>query len=130
MLWLDRSRGLLRHASGSQDINSHNRRKYPRLPQFDAEAGDGLPCVIEDIGYDFVPDILSRSPEVVDHWIKASDAAAKLLIEKEGSLVGGGSGSLSSGALSWLKTEARKNIVDTEGSNVMGLSPNHWVPLW
>ena len=94
------------------------------------EADDGFPCVIEDIGYDFAPDVLSRRPEAVDHWIKASDVAAKLLVGKEGSPVGGSSGSSLSGALTWLKAEAGKNIAGMEGLNVMVLLPDGWVLLW
>lgn len=89
------------------------------------KADEGVPYAIEGIGYDFIPDVLSRGPETVDHWIKTSDAeayaAVKLLMKKEGLLVGGSSGSSLSGALAWLKTEAGKKIADTEGLNVVVL---------
>ena len=51
--------------------------------------------LVEGIGYDFVPDVLDRS--IVDLWIKTDDAAsfamARLMIAKEGLLVGGSAGS-------------------------------------
>ena len=49
---------------------------------------------MEGIGYDFIPDVLSRSD--VSSWIKTSDeeafAATLVLMRKEGLLVGGSSG--------------------------------------
>ena len=91
-------------------------------------ADNGVPYVVEGIGYDFIPDVLSRGPETVDHWIKTSDieayAAVKLLMNKEGLLVGGSSGSSLGGALAWFKTEAGRKIADTEGLNVVVLLPD------
>ena len=64
----------------------------------------------------------------MDHWIKTSDTeaydAVKLLMKKEGLLVGGSSGSSLSGALAWFKTETGKKITDTEGANVVVLLPD------
>ena len=92
------------------------------------KADDGVPYVVEGIGYDFIPDVLSRGPETVDYWIKSSDteayAAVKLLMKNEGLLVGGSSGSSLSGALTWLKTEEGKKIADKEGLNVVVLLPD------
>ena len=91
-------------------------------------ADNGVPYVVEGIGYDFIPEVLSRGPETVDHWIKTSDAeayaAVKLLMNKEGLLVGGSSGSSLGGALAWFKTEAGKKVADTEGLNVVVLLPD------
>jgi len=92
------------------------------------KADAGVPYVIEGIGYDFVPDVLSRGPETVDHWVKTSDAeayaAVKLLMKREGLLVGGSSGSSLSGALAWLRTDVGKKTADTEGLNVVVLLPD------
>jgi len=92
------------------------------------KADTGVPFVIEGIGYDFIPDVLSRGPETIDHWIKTTDAeayaAVKLLMKKEGLLVGGSSGSALGGALAWFKTEAGKKIANTEGLNVVVLLPD------
>jgi len=88
---------------------------------------NGVPYVVEGIGYDFIPDVLSRGPETVDHWIKTSDAeayAAVKLLMKEGLLVGGSSGSSLSRALAWFETEAGKKIANTEGLNVVVLLPD------
>jgi cystathionine beta-synthase len=61
----------------------------------------GTPYHVEGIGYDFFPDTLHR--EVVDEWIKTTDAVslplALRLIREEGMLVGGSSGSAMEGAL-------------------------------
>jgi len=92
------------------------------------KADNGVPYVVEGIGYDFIPDVLSRGPETVDHWVKTSDteayAAVKLLMRREGLLVGGSSGSALGGALAWLKTEVGKKIADKEGANVVVLLPD------
>ena len=92
-------------------------------------ADNGIPYVVEGIGSGFIPDVLSREPETIDHWIKTSDtetyATVELLIKREGLLVGGSSGSALSGALKWLKTsEAGKQVAETEGSNVVVLLPD------
>ena len=93
------------------------------------KADNGVPYVIEGIGSAFIPDVLSRGPETIDHWIKTSDteayAAVELLIKREGLLVGGSSGSALGGALKWLKTsEAGKQIAETKGLNVVVLLPD------
>ncbi|KAG1746572.1 pyridoxal phosphate-dependent enzyme beta subunit [Suillus paluster] len=88
-------------------------------------SGEGKPYVIEGIGYDFIPDVLSRDVADVTHWVKTSDEeafkAVQSLMRKEGLLVGGSSGSALSGALSWLKTEQGRRIAETEGLNVVVL---------
>lgn len=62
---------------------------------------------VEGIGYDFIPKVLSR--EHVDHWIKTSDVpsfkVARELIQKEGLLVGGSSGSTMWGAIEFAKKQ-------------------------
>lgn len=97
------------------------------------KADNGVLYVVEGIGYDFIPEVLSRGPETVDHWIKTTDteayAAVKLLMRKEGLLVGGSSGSSLHGALAWFKTEVGKKIADTEGLNAVVLLPDGCVSL-
>ena len=68
--------------------------------------GVGSQYIVEGIGYDFVPDVLSRDPKDVNSWIKSTDdesfEAVRKLMRLEGLLVGGSSGSALSGALRWL----------------------------
>ncbi|KAM6497156.1 Tryptophan synthase beta subunit-like PLP-dependent enzyme [Amanita muscaria] len=90
--------------------------------------GLGSSYVVEGIGYDFVPDVLSRGPETVNTWIKTCDeeafAAVKLVMRNEGLLVGGSSGSALSGVFKWLKTEEGKKIAASEGKNVVVILPD------
>ena len=90
--------------------------------------GAGDPYVVEGIGYDFVPDVLSRDPADVNDWIKTSDdeafAAVGLLMRHEGLLVGGSSGSSLSGALRWLRSDKGRTIAQTKGANVVVLLPD------
>ena len=62
---------------------------------------DVIPYHVEGIGYDFIPDVLSRN--VVDKWVKTTDAdsfpLARRLIKEEGLLCGGSSGSALFGVL-------------------------------
>lgn len=62
---------------------------------------------IEGIGYDFVPNTCERS--LVDHWVKTADPEsflnARALIQKEGLLVGGSSGSVLQGAKEFIKAK-------------------------
>ncbi|KIY51853.1 cystathionine beta-synthase [Fistulina hepatica ATCC 64428] len=89
----------------------------------------GALYVVEGIGYDFVPDVLSREAPDVDAWVKTSDKdafdAVSVLMRKEGLLVGGSSGSALSGAVTWLTdSEQGKKIAVTEGANVVILLPD------
>ncbi|TFK29644.1 tryptophan synthase beta subunit-like PLP-dependent enzyme [Coprinopsis marcescibilis] len=90
--------------------------------------GEGSMYIVEGIGYDFVPDVLSRDPKDVNTWIKTGDdesfAAVQQLMRKEGLLVGGSSGSALSGALRWLKTNAGRQVAESEGKNVVVLLPD------
>lgn len=98
------------------------------IPSSLNEADEGQPYVVEGIGYDFVPDVLSRDPKVINAWVKTSDeeafAGVKQLMRQEGLLVGGSSGSALSGALKWLQSEAGQKIAMTEGLNVVVLLPD------
>jgi cystathionine beta-synthase len=90
---------------------------------------EGEAYVVEGIGYDFIPDVLSRDPADVNTWVKTNDneafAAVQLLMKKEGLLVGGSSGSALSGALKWLKeTKEGKEIAGMEGKNVVLVLPD------
>ncbi|THH18040.1 hypothetical protein EW146_g2875 [Bondarzewia mesenterica] len=91
-------------------------------------ADTGAAYIVEGIGYDFVPDVLSRAPGLIDTWVKTSDTnafdAVKLLMRKEGVLVGGSSGSALAGALAWFKTDEGKAVAATEGKNVVILLPD------
>jgi cystathionine beta-synthase len=79
--------------------------------------------VVEGIGYDFIPDVLSRSPRDIDSWVKTSDeeafTAVRDIMRHEGLLVGGSSGSALSGALKWLCTPEGSKIAKTKGLNVV-----------
>ena len=87
--------------------------------------------VVEGIGYDFIPDVLSRDPHDVDQWVKTADEesfeAVRKLMRLEGLLVGGSSGSALSGALRWLKSDAGIHIAQTKGVNVVVLLADGYV---
>ncbi|CAL1714634.1 unnamed protein product [Somion occarium] len=86
-------------------------------------ADAGAEYIVEGIGYDFIPDVLSRDPKDVDSWVKTSDeeafAAVQKLMRVEGLLVGGSSGSALAGTLRWLKSDEGKKIAQTKGANVV-----------
>jgi len=90
---------------------------YPE--ELNAE-GQGEGYVVEGIGYDFVPDVLSR--QAVDRWVKTTDSeafkAVEEIIRQEGLLVGGSSGSALSGAYKWLKSTEGRSIAGS-GRNVV-----------
>ncbi|KAG9313043.1 pyridoxal phosphate-dependent enzyme beta subunit [Chiua virens] len=90
--------------------------------------GLGKSYAVEGIGYDFIPQVLSRDPGVVDSWIKTTDEAAfhavQRLMKREGLLVGGSSGSTLTGALTWLKSEQGRKVAETDGMNVVVLLPD------
>ena len=64
----------------------------------------------------------------MDQWLKTDDeesfAASLDLIRTEGLLVGGSTGSAMSGALRWLKSEAGREVAQTEGKNVVVILPD------
>lgn len=74
---------------------------------------------VEGIGYDFIPGVLDR--DLVDHWIYVSDQdsfrMARRLIQEEGLLVGG-----SSGSAIWATLEAVK--LYPEAKKVLTLLPD------
>ncbi|RCK56636.1 Cystathionine beta-synthase [Candida viswanathii] len=69
--------------------------------------------LVEGIGYDFIPDVLSR--KYVDDWIKTEDAEsfklARRIIREEGILVGGSSGSALQAALQVAKDLTEDDVV-------------------
>lgn len=91
-------------------------------PEEKNEEQPDRPQVIEGIGYDFIPKVLER--DTVDHWVKSSDAdsfrMARRLIEEEGLLAGGSSGSALYYALQYAKQhhlgpEVRMVVVLSDG---------------
>lgn len=83
----------------------------------------GAQYVVEGIGYDFIPDVLSRDVKDINVWLKSSDEesfkAVQLIMRNEGLLVGGSCGTALAGALRWLQSDSGKAIADTEGANVV-----------
>lgn len=69
--------------------------------------------LVEGIGYDFIPDVLTRKS--VDHWIKTDDAEsfklARRIIREEGILVGGSSGSALQAALETAKDLTEDDVL-------------------
>ncbi|KAH8833022.1 cystathionine beta-synthase [Flagelloscypha sp. PMI_526] len=88
-------------------------------------ADEGAQYIVEGIGYDFIPDVLSRDVDDVHAWVKSSDEesfkAVQTIMRNEGLLVGGSSGSALSGALRWLASDSGRVIAQTEGANVVVL---------
>lgn len=95
--------------------------------------GEGGLYIVEGIGYDFIPEVLSRDPTDVDHWLKTGDEesfeAVRKLMRMEGLLVGGSSGSALSGALRWLKSDAGRRLAQTKGANVVVLLPDGYMSV-
>ncbi|KAF8325795.1 tryptophan synthase beta subunit-like PLP-dependent enzyme [Cantharellus anzutake] len=89
--------------------------------------GESASYVVEGIGYDFIPGVLSH--DQVDQWVKTDDneawAAARKLMRTEGLLVGGSSGSVLAGALRWLTTEeGMMSAGGVEGKNAVIILPD------
>ncbi len=88
--------------------------------------GAGQQYVVEGIGYDFIPGVLSHSD--VDVWLKTTDEesfdAVRVLMRSEGLLVGGSSGTALAGTLRWLKTEEGQAVANERGKNVVVLLPD------
>jgi cystathionine beta-synthase len=98
------------------------------LPPTVNDEGAGDMYIVEGIGYDFVPDVLTRESGDIDYWVKTGDEeafdAVQQLMRKEGLLVGGSSGSSLGGTLKWFKTEAGKKVAQTQGKNVVIVLPD------
>lgn len=78
---------------------------------------------VEGIGYDFIPAVLDRSPELVDMWVKSDDkesfSMSRRLIRSEGLLCGGSAGSCMAGAI-----KAAKALGMKKGDRVVVLLPD------
>jgi len=98
------------------------------LPASLNEAGKGEPFVVEGLGYDFTPSVITREPGIINTWLKSNDkdafAAVQLLMRHEGMLVGGSSGSALYGALTWLRSESGREIAQSPGMNVVIMLPD------
>jgi len=97
------------------------------LPETLNETDAGAQYIVEGIGYDFIPDVLSHAD--VDHWVKTSDEqafeAVRKLMRTEGLLVGGSCGSALGGALKWLKEDVEGQVIaQKKGANVVVLLPD------
>jgi cystathionine beta-synthase len=84
----------------------------------------GLSYIVEGIGYDFVPEVLSRVAGDIDEWVKTSDVqsfeAARLLMRMEGLLCGGSSGAALGGLFEWVsQSETGRKLAQTPGANVV-----------
>jgi len=117
------SRAVKKHNPEVVVVGVDPRGSILAYPEELNEEGKGKEYVVEGIGYDFVPQVLSR--EAVDRWVKTTDSesfeAVKEIIRHEGLLVGGSSGSALSGAYKWLKS--------SEGKEKGGLGKNVVVVL-
>lgn len=75
--------------------------------------------------YDFIPDVLSREPGLINQWVKVADtecfSTVKHIMKLEALLVGGSSGANVAGALQWLKAAPGR---DVEGQNVVIILPD------
>ena len=68
---------------------------------------------------------------MINSWVKTNDtdafAAVRELMRREGTLVGGSSGSSLAGAFAWLRSDAGRTVAQTEGKNVVVLLPDGYV---
>ena len=85
--------------------------------------------------YDFIPDVLDRTVDCVDIWVKIGDdealPAALRLIRTEGLLVGGSCGSALAGALKWLRSgDGWRDFGSVDGKNVVVVLPDGYVVFW
>jgi len=89
---------------------------------------EGAQYIVEGIGYDFIPDVLSRDTADVNSWVKTSDEEAfdvvRIIMREEGLLVGGSSGSALSGTIKWLNSTEGRKIAETQGMNVVVVLPD------
>ncbi|KIY62945.1 pyridoxal phosphate-dependent enzyme, beta subunit [Cylindrobasidium torrendii FP15055 ss-10] len=123
------SRALKKHNKGTIVVATDPKGSILAYPDSLNIDGTGAQYIVEGIGYDFIPDVLSRDVKDIDTWIKTSDQesfdAVQTLMRSEGLLVGGSSGSSLSGALTWLKTsDVGKNVAQTPGKNVVVMLPD------
>ena len=125
--WYRPCKSLYDLISGTPHLTVSQKGSILALPDSLNTADQGATYVVEGIGYDFVPQVLSRAD--VDTWLKTSDedawTAVRSLMRTEGLLIGGSSGSALSGALTWLKTSKEgQAMAETVGANVVVLLPD------
>ncbi|KZV70883.1 pyridoxal phosphate-dependent enzyme beta subunit [Peniophora sp. CONT] len=113
------------HNPGAQVIGIDVKGSLLAVPPELNDPYRGTRYLVEGIGYDVVPAVLTREPGLIDKWIKTGDEEAfealRLLLRLEGLLVGGSSGSTLAGALMWLKSDEGRAIAQEEGRNVVVL---------
>ncbi|ODV88550.1 hypothetical protein CANCADRAFT_124344 [Tortispora caseinolytica NRRL Y-17796] len=102
------ARGLKKHNPNITVVAADPKGSILALPE---SLNDGIaPYQVEGIGYDFVPEVLDRN--IADKWIKTDDehsfALAREVIQTEGILVGGSTGSALQAAF-----EAAKDLPET-----------------
>ncbi|KAK1658318.1 cystathionine beta-synthase [Colletotrichum godetiae] len=89
------ARGLKKHNKDVKIIAADPHGSILALPESLNKEHENEGYKVEGIGYDFIPDVLSRN--LVDKWYKTEDREsfqlARRLIAEEGLLVGGSSGS-------------------------------------
>ncbi|KXH59842.1 cystathionine beta-synthase [Colletotrichum salicis] len=89
------ARGLKKHNKDVKIIAADPHGSILALPESLNKEHENEGYKVEGIGYDFIPDVLSR--DLVDKWYKTEDREsfqlARRLIAEEGLLVGGSSGS-------------------------------------
>ncbi|KAB5589994.1 Cystathionine beta-synthase [Ceratobasidium theobromae] len=121
------ARALKKHNKNCTVVGVDPRGSVLALPDSLNSLGEGenIPYQVEGIGYDFVPDVLSREPGLINHWVKVTDGESfkrvREIMRLEALLVGGSSGAAISGALSWLKGGPDR---DVEGQNVVIMLPD------
>ncbi|KAI1878017.1 uncharacterized protein JN550_000199 [Neoarthrinium moseri] len=89
------AKGIRKHSKDVKIVAADPQGSILALPEALNEEHRDQPYKVEGIGYDFIPDVLTR--ELVDKWYKTEDREsfkfARRLIAEEGLLVGGSSGS-------------------------------------
>jgi len=120
------SRAVMKHNKDCVVVGVDPRGSILALPETLNADGAGSSYIVEGIGYDFIPDVLSQKE--VNTWVKSDDEEAFVAVQQlmriEGLLVGGSSGSALSGALRWLKSEEGQKFAQTPGQNVVVLLPD------
>ncbi|KAK6501589.1 cystathionine beta-synthase [Arthrobotrys musiformis] len=105
------ARGLKKHKSDIKIIAADPVGSILAFPENLNTSTEGYK--VEGIGYDFIPDVLSR--EIVDKWYKTEDKEsfkyARRLIREEGLLVGGSSGSAMQAAMLAAKDLGEDDVV-------------------
>jgi len=99
------SRGLRKHNPNVKIVAADPHGSILAVPEALNDDHRDESYKVEGIGYDFIPDVLTR--DLVDKWYKTDDresfALARRLIAEEGLLVGGSSGSAMAAAIKAIK---------------------------